>query len=31
VKEYNRNGVMVYEKDKFDKRDAVTDRPGSRK
>lgn len=31
VKEYNRNGVMVYEKDKLDKRDAVTDRPGSRK
>jgi antitoxin component YwqK of YwqJK toxin-antitoxin module len=29
VKEYNRNGVLVYEKDKFDRRDAVTDRPGN--
>lgn len=29
IKEYNRNGVLVYEKDKFDKRDAVTDRPGN--
>ncbi|WP_133274296.1 toxin-antitoxin system YwqK family antitoxin [Hymenobacter radiodurans] len=29
-KEYNRNGVLVYEKDKLDKRDAVTDRPGSK-
>ncbi len=28
IKEYNRNGVLVYEKDKFDRRDAVTDRPG---
>jgi len=31
LKEYNRNGVMVFEKDKYDKRDAVTDRPGSKK
>ncbi|RYU78924.1 toxin-antitoxin system YwqK family antitoxin [Hymenobacter persicinus] len=31
LKEYNRNGVLVYEKDKLDKRDAVTDRPGSKK
>ncbi len=31
VREYNRNGVLVYEKDKFDKRDAVTDRPGNTK
>jgi antitoxin component YwqK of YwqJK toxin-antitoxin module len=30
-KEYNRNGVLVYEKDKLDKRDAVTDRPGLKK
>jgi antitoxin component YwqK of YwqJK toxin-antitoxin module len=29
IKEYNRNGVLVYEKDKLDKRDAVTDRPGN--
>jgi len=29
IKEYNRNGVLVYEKDKFDRRDAVTDRPGN--
>lgn len=29
IKEYNRNGVLVYEKDKLDKRDAVTDRPGA--
>lgn len=31
IREYNRNGVLVYEKDKFDKRDAVTDRPGNTK
>ncbi|UOG75360.1 hypothetical protein MTX78_01890 [Hymenobacter tibetensis] len=31
VKEYNRNGVLVYEKDKLDKRDAITDRPGRKK
>ncbi|GAA3950081.1 hypothetical protein GCM10022406_34950 [Hymenobacter algoricola] len=31
LKEYNRNGVMVYEKDKYDKRDSVTDRPGAKK
>ncbi|GAA4002448.1 hypothetical protein GCM10022408_12310 [Hymenobacter fastidiosus] len=30
LKEYNRNGVLVYEKDKYDKRDVVTDRPGAR-
>ncbi|SHI34231.1 Antitoxin component YwqK of the YwqJK toxin-antitoxin module [Hymenobacter daecheongensis DSM 21074] len=30
IKEYNRNGVLVFEKDKLDKRDAVTDRPGSK-
>ena len=30
LKEYNRNGVLVYEKDKLDNRDAVTDRPGSK-
>jgi len=29
IKEYNRNGVLVYEKDKLDKRDAITDRPGN--
>jgi antitoxin component YwqK of YwqJK toxin-antitoxin module len=29
IKEYNRNGVLVYEKDKFDNRAAVTDRPGN--
>lgn len=29
-KQYNRNGVLVYEKDKLDKRDSVTDRPGSK-
>lgn len=32
VKEYNRNSVLVYDKEKgIDKRDAVTDRPGSKK
>lgn len=30
LKEYNRNGVLVYEKDKYDKREVVTDRPGAR-
>ncbi|WP_086594387.1 toxin-antitoxin system YwqK family antitoxin [Hymenobacter crusticola] len=29
LREYNRNGVLVYEKDKLDRRDAVTDRPGT--
>lgn len=31
IKEYNRNGVLVFEKDKLDKRDAVTDRPGAQR
>jgi antitoxin component YwqK of YwqJK toxin-antitoxin module len=31
LREYNRNCVLVYEKDKLDKRDAVTDRPGNTK
>ncbi|TGE19637.1 hypothetical protein E5J99_02445 [Hymenobacter elongatus] len=32
VKEYNRNAVLVYDKEKgLDKRDAVTDRPGAKK
>jgi hypothetical protein len=30
LREYNRNGVLVYEKDKLDRRNSITDRPGTK-